>query len=85
MADILGGFRVQVTLLSIIPEPEEDFFDTAEEQAAWTRKDLEAPRPCWRTTDGSESGRVPSGQDRIRACVGRPRSLPTLFWRRSGA
>ena len=43
VADIVGGFPgFAVTLLSIIPEPEEDFFDSEEEQVAWTRGKLEA-------------------------------------------
>ncbi|HEY6010066.1 MAG TPA: universal stress protein [Nitrospirota bacterium] len=36
VADLLGGFPgVAVTLLSIIPEPEEDFFDRPEDEQAW--------------------------------------------------
>ena len=43
VADIVGGFPgFAVTLLSIIPEPEEDFFDSEEEKVAWTREKLEA-------------------------------------------
>jgi len=41
VADFLGGtpgFRV--TLLSVIPEPEDDFFDTEEEKVAWARGKL---------------------------------------------
>lgn len=42
VADILGGFPgFRVTLMSVIPEPEEDFFENAEERTAWTKKKLE--------------------------------------------
>jgi len=41
VADFLGGFPgFRVTLLSIVPELEEDFFDTEEEKVAWTRKKM---------------------------------------------
>jgi nucleotide-binding universal stress UspA family protein len=36
VADFLGGVPgFRVTLLSIVPEPSEDYFDTEEERAAW--------------------------------------------------
>jgi len=39
VADFLGGFPgFRVTLLSIIPEPEEDFFEKEEERTAWVKK-----------------------------------------------
>jgi len=39
VADFLGGFPgFRVTLLSIIPEPEEDFFDKEGERIAWVKK-----------------------------------------------
>lgn len=38
VADFLGGYPgFHVTLLSIIPEPEEDFFDSEKEKTAWTK------------------------------------------------
>lgn len=41
VADILGGFPgFKATLLSIIPEPEEDFFESEEERRAWVRDRL---------------------------------------------
>lgn len=72
VADILGGFPgFRVTLLSIIPEPEEDFFDTAEEQAAWTRKNLEAAKAMLENYGQilNQAG-FPPDKIRIRACVG---------------
>ena len=42
VADFLGGFPgFRVTLLSIIPQPEEDFFDTEAEKVAWTSRTQE--------------------------------------------
>lgn len=42
VADFLGGFPgFRVTLLSIVPEPDEDFFDTEEEKVAWSREKRE--------------------------------------------
>jgi len=42
VADFLGGFPgFRVTLLSIVPEPEDDFFDTEAEKVAWSREKTE--------------------------------------------
>lgn len=42
VADFLGGFPgFRVTLLSIVPEREDDFFDTVEDKVAWTREKME--------------------------------------------
>ncbi len=39
VADFLGGFPgFTVTLLSVIPEPEEDFFEDKQERADWLKK-----------------------------------------------
>lgn len=38
VADFLGGFSgFEITLLSIIQEPEEDFFESEQEKLAWTK------------------------------------------------
>jgi nucleotide-binding universal stress UspA family protein len=43
VADLLGGFPgVAVTLFTIIPAPEEDFFDPADDEQAWIREKREA-------------------------------------------
>jgi len=43
VADIIGGFPgFQITLLSIIQEPEKDFFGSEEEHTAWIREKQEA-------------------------------------------
>jgi len=42
VADFLGGFPgFRVTLLSIIPKPDDDFFDTEEEKIAWFHEKTE--------------------------------------------
>ncbi len=39
VADFLGGFPgFKVTLLSVIPEPEEDFFEDKQERTDWIKK-----------------------------------------------
>ena len=39
VADFLGGFPgFKATLLSIIPEPEDDFFENEQERVAWIKK-----------------------------------------------
>jgi len=39
VADLLGGVPgFRVTLLSIVPEPSEDYFETAEERTAWVEE-----------------------------------------------
>jgi nucleotide-binding universal stress UspA family protein len=39
VADIVGGSPgIAVTLLSVIPEPEEDFFESRKERSAWMRE-----------------------------------------------
>jgi nucleotide-binding universal stress UspA family protein len=77
VADILGGVPgFKVTLLSVIPEPEEDFFDTVEEKLAWTGEQraganrmLENYRQIL-IQSGFEAGKV-----RARSCVGDVASL----------
>ena len=39
VADFLGGFPgFRITLLSVIPKPEQDFFESEMERTEWTRK-----------------------------------------------
>ena len=81
VADILGGFPgFRVTLLSIIPEPEEDFFDTAEEQAAWTRKNLEAAKAMLENYRQilNQAG-FPPDKIQIRACVGEAKEFADVI------
>ncbi len=72
VADIVGGFPgFMVTLLSVIPEPEEDFFDSEEEQVAWTREKMAAAN---RMLENYRQVMIHSGfppeKVRVRACVG---------------
>lgn len=77
VADFLGGFAgFRVTLLSVIPEPEEDFFNTEEEKVAWVRlkrKEANTRLENYRQIliqSGFEADKV-----RIRTCVGDVKSL----------
>jgi len=77
VADIVGGFPgFAVTLLSIIAEPDEDFFDSEEEQAAWTKEKLEAAN---RLLENYRQIMIQAGfppeKVRIRSCVGEERSF----------
>jgi nucleotide-binding universal stress UspA family protein len=77
VADMVGGFPgFRVTLLSIIPEPEEDFFDSEEEQIAWTREKMaEANRLLENYRQVMLQSGFPADKVRIRACVGEERSF----------
>ncbi|MHB8843207.1 MAG: universal stress protein [Nitrospirota bacterium] len=77
VADMVGGFPgFAVTLLSIIPEPEDDFFDSDEEKIAWTREKLEAANKMLNNYQAImiQAG-FPPDKVRIRSCVGEERSL----------
>ena len=77
VADMVGGFPgFAVTLLSIIPEPEDDFFDSEEEKVAWTKEKLEAANRMLNNyqTIMIQAG-FPPDKVRIRSCVGEERSL----------
>jgi nucleotide-binding universal stress UspA family protein len=77
VADFLGGnpgFRV--TLLSVIPAPEEDFFDSEQEMIAWTSEKL---REANILLEKYRHVLIQSGFDpdkvRFRSCVGDAISL----------
>jgi len=77
VADIIGGFPgFQVTLLSIIPEPEEDFFDSEEEQITWTKEKMEEAN---RMLENYRQVMVHAGfspeKVRIRSCIGEEKSF----------
>ena len=77
VADFLGGLEgFRVTLFSIIPEPEEDFFDTETEKIAWTREKLEEANKMLMNYEQVlvQSG-FPPDKVRIRSCVGDTRSF----------
>ena len=72
VADMVGGFPgFQATLLSIIPEPEEDFFESEAEQVAWTKDKLEDAN---RLLENYRQVMIHAGfapeKVRIRSCVG---------------
>jgi nucleotide-binding universal stress UspA family protein len=77
VADFLGGFPgFTVTLMSIIPEPEEDFFDSEAEQIAWTREKREAANKMLANYRQVliQSG-FPEDKVRFRSCVGEATSF----------
>lgn len=77
VADMVGGFPgFTVTLLSIIPAPEEDFFDSEEEEIAWVREEREKAN---RMLENYRQVMVQAGfspeKVRIRSCVGEEKSF----------
>ncbi len=77
VADVLGGFPgFRATLLSVIPEPEEDFFEDEQERIAWTKEHLEKANIM---LEKYRQILIQSGFDpdkvRIRSCVGDSTSL----------
>ena len=81
VADMVGGFPgFRVTLLSIIPEAEEDFFDAEEERIAWTRKkraDANAMLENYRQVM-IQAG-FPPDKVRIRSCVEDEKSFAEMI------
>jgi len=77
VADIVGGFPgFIVTLLSIIPEPEEDFFDSEAEETAWLREKMAAANKMLENYRQVliQAG-FPHDKVRIRSCVGEEKSF----------
>ena len=77
VADFLGGFPgFKATLLRIVPEPEEDFFDTEAEMTAWMKDKIEASNKMLENYRKIliQSGFAPE-KVRYRSCVGEARSL----------
>ena len=77
VADFLGGFPgFQVTLLSIVPEREDDFFDTQEDKVAWTREKTEEVRSLLENYRQIliQSG-FPEDKVKIRSCVNEQKAL----------
>jgi nucleotide-binding universal stress UspA family protein len=77
VADFLGGFPgFQVTLLSIIPEPEEDFFNSEDERDSWMReRTRESNRMLANYREILIQAGFPSEKVGIRSCVGNVKSL----------
>jgi nucleotide-binding universal stress UspA family protein len=77
VADILGGFPgFTVTLLRIIPEPEEDFFDSEEELNGWVKEEIQTANKMLGNYRQIliQSG-FPEDKVRIRSCLGEAKSL----------
>lgn len=77
VADFLGGFPgFTVTILQIIPEPEEDFYDSEAEMNAWLKEKRQAANKMLENYRQIlfQSG-FPEEKVRIRSCVGEAKSL----------
>jgi len=77
VADFLGGFPgFTVTLLSVISEPEEDFFDSDAEMTEWVKEKLDQANALLKTyrTILVQAG-FPEEKVRFKACVGEARSF----------
>jgi len=77
VADVLGGVPgFTVTLLSVIPSPEADFFDTDEEMRAWLKeKTDEANQVLEDYRRILVRAGFPEANVNYRACVGESKSL----------
>lgn len=77
VADFLGGFPgFTVTLLRVIPAPEQDFFDSAAEQDAWVHEKLAtANKMLWNYRQILVQSGFPEGKVRIRSCIEESRSF----------
>ena len=77
VADFLGGFPgFRVTLLSIIPERDDDFFDTEADKVAWTREKMEEANSLLENYRQIllQSG-FPEDKVKIRSCVNEQKAL----------
>jgi len=77
VADFLGGFPgFAVTLISIVPDPEEDFYDSQDELSAWIKQKLATANNMLENYKQilMQSG-FPEDKVRFRSCVGETVSL----------
>jgi nucleotide-binding universal stress UspA family protein len=77
VADFLGGFPgFTVTLMSIIAEPEEDFFETGDALNSWARGQIDGANKMLENYRQVliQSG-FPEDKVRYRACVGEAKSF----------
>ena len=77
VADFLGGFPgFAVTVLRVVPEPEEDFFDTDDELKSWFKQQLEGANKMLENYRQIliQSG-FPEDKVRYRACVGEAKTF----------
>jgi nucleotide-binding universal stress UspA family protein len=77
VADLVGGFPgFTVRLISIIPDPEEDFYDSEAELNAWVKRKLDKANDMLENYKQilMQSG-FPEDKVRIMSCVGETTSL----------
>jgi len=77
VADFLGGFPgFAVTLISIVPDPEEDFYDSQDELSAWIKQKLATANNMLENYKQilMQSG-FPEDKVRFRSCVAETVSL----------
>ena len=87
VADFLGGFPgFAITLLSIIPDSEPDFFDSEAAMNDWLKKELEAANKMLKNYQQVliQSG-FPENKVRYRACMGESKSMADVGRRDSRA
>ncbi len=77
VADFLGGFPgFAVTLISIIPDPEEDFYDSPAELNAWIREKLDATNKMLENyKQVLRQAGFPEDKVRFSSCVGEAKSF----------
>jgi len=77
VADMVGGFPgFAVTLLSVIAEPESDFFDSEQERAAWVKEKVErANKMLNNFQEIMVQAGFPTDKVRIRSCLGKEKSF----------
>jgi nucleotide-binding universal stress UspA family protein len=77
VADMIGGFPgFQVTLLSVIPAPESDFFESEEEETVWIKEKLQAAnRLLENYRQVLMHAGFPGEKVRVRACVNEAPSI----------
>ncbi|MBI5408573.1 MAG: universal stress protein [Nitrospirae bacterium] len=81
VAEFLGGFPgFKVTLLSIIQEPEEDFFENEQEQGVWTKnKQEETNRMLENYRQVLIQSGFPEEKVGIKLCIGDAKSLSEMI------
>ncbi|HYA88705.1 MAG TPA: universal stress protein [Nitrospirota bacterium] len=77
VADFLGGFPgFMVTLISIVPDPEEDFYDSEDELNAWIKQKLDkANKQLENYKQVLIQSGFPEDKVRFKSCLGETMSL----------
>ena len=81
VADFLGGNPgFKATLLSVIPEPEADFFENEQERAAWMKEKVASANALLnRYREVLIHSGFPEDKVQIRSCVGENKSLSDII------